>query len=90
MFDKIKRLFYYPTTRYWCGSWIFYNPFEQTFFEACKQHDIAYKEKTKTRYEYDRDFLQSMLEVAKDKAWYHKFRAYLYYYIVRIFWSIYF
>lgn len=88
----LRNLFIYPEERFWCGSWIFYIKQEKLFFEACKKHDIDYKEKVKTRKQADLDFLQNMLLAARLEPNYewHKFRALLYYSIVRIFWGFYF
>jgi len=52
------------------------------FQEACKQHDIDYAEKKKSRKQADKYFLANMLKLAKNKK---KFilLAYIFYAIVR-------
>ncbi len=50
--------------RYGCGRGIFYNKWEKTFTPACTQHDIDYIEKKISRKVADKQFLDSMIEVA--------------------------
>lgn len=78
---------------YGCGvSKIWWRGESDSFFEACKKHDMDYeifKGKVTTSKRIDKVFLKGMLEITKEKSLWEKFylypKAYLYYAIVRIY-----
>jgi hypothetical protein len=82
-------LFFNKEQRFWCGSGIFFNPYEKTFNEACIVHDTDYLDWTISRKESDRQFLETML-AASDNKLINFFRAYLYYFLVRLFWRMFY